>query len=54
MGEKKQKEFLIDIIDLNNVNSFDFFFIRKCNTKEENLSRDRRIHMVDVAQLEEH
>ena len=53
MEEKKQKEFLIDIIDLKYVNSFDFLLVRRCNTKEENLSRDRRIHMVDVAQLEE-
>jgi hypothetical protein len=29
-------------------------FDRLCNTKEENLERDKEVHMVDVAQLEEH
>jgi hypothetical protein len=28
--------------------------LRHFNTKEENLKRDKGIHMVDVAQLEEH
>ena len=29
-------------------------FNRLCNTIEENLKRDKEVHMVDVAQLEEH
>ena len=29
-------------------------FDRLCNTKEENLERDKKVHMVDVAQSEEH
>ena len=40
------------------INNFDdpkgqTMFLRLCNTIEENLTRDKKVHMVDIAQLVE-